>query len=423
MAVLPRPIRPMLATLRRSLPADQDRYGWEFKWDGVRAIADVSGGEVRLVSRNDKDMAASYPELAVLAGRVGAPVSWTGRSWRCAAGGRISGRCDPRNPARRLAAVRGFLRHLAAADGATEVPAPGLLGPAGHRKPPHVYSDREIEDLLQAAAGLAPPGGLRPHCYATLFGLIACTGLRICEALSLTCGDVDLAGGVLTIRAGKRGRTRLVPLHPSALAPLRDYAADRSRRFGRPGDGEAFFSTDRSDQVSDRAANNTFIVLRRQHAANTGHGQGRPCRATCARRQAACHRGSRPCQAGPIPGTPDPPLGTPTVTIARSVTAVHMRGSCAPARSAASGRCPGRAEYARNGRPGTAAGRPPAGRRWPRLGFPLGLHPGVRELGGAPLERKNLRIADHAVADLDRPAAIFTPVRRRAQRHRGLTRK
>ena len=74
MAVLPRPIRPMLATLRRSLPADQDRYGWEFKWDVVRAIAYVSGGEVRLVSRNDKDMAASYPELAVLAGRVGAPV-------------------------------------------------------------------------------------------------------------------------------------------------------------------------------------------------------------------------------------------------------------------------------------------------------------------------------------------------------------
>src|SRR5271165_3318945 len=148
---------------------------------------------------------------------------------------------DPCNPARRLMTVRGFLRHLSAADGATEVPAPGLLGPAGHRKPPHVYSDHEIEDLMHAAAGLAPAGGLRPHCYVTLFGLLACTGLRICEALSLTCGDVDLVGGVLTVRAGKRGRMRLVPLHPSALAPLRDYAAGRSRRSGRPGDGEAFF--------------------------------------------------------------------------------------------------------------------------------------------------------------------------------------
>lgn len=175
-----------------------------------------------------------------------------------------TGSPDPCNPARRLTAVRGFLRHLSAMDGATQVPAPGLLGPVGHRRPPHVYSDREISDLLQAAAGLAPAGGLRPHCYATLFGLIACTGLRISEALMLTCGDVDLAGGVLTVRAGKRGRTRLVPLHPSALAPLRGYAADRSRRFGWPGEDEAFFRTDRSDQVSYNAANSTFIVLRRQ---------------------------------------------------------------------------------------------------------------------------------------------------------------
>src|ERR1039457_4450892 len=103
---------------------------------------------------------------------------------------------DPRNPARRLAMVRGFLRHLPVLDGATEVPAPGLLGPAGHRRPPHVYSDHEISDLLQAAAGLAPPGGLRPHSYATLFALIACTGLRISEALALTCGDVDLGEGI-----------------------------------------------------------------------------------------------------------------------------------------------------------------------------------------------------------------------------------
>jgi len=171
---------------------------------------------------------------------------------------------DPCSPARRLTTVRGFLRHLAAADGATEVPVPGLLGPTGHRKPPHVYSDREIGDLLQAAAGLDPAGGLRPHCYATLFGLLACTGLRISEALALSCADVDLAEGMLTVRAGKRGRTRLVPLHSSALMPLRDYAAERERRYGTPGDGAAFFRTDRSDRVSYNAANSTFTMLRRQ---------------------------------------------------------------------------------------------------------------------------------------------------------------
>jgi integrase/recombinase XerD len=171
---------------------------------------------------------------------------------------------DPRNPARRLATVRGFLRHRSALDGATEVPAPGLLGSRGHRTPPHVYTDAEISELLNACAGLSPPGGLRPRCYATLFGLIACTGLRIGEALTLTCADIDLDAGVITVRAGKRGLTRLVPLHPSALAPLGDYAAERVRRHGRAGDGDPFFRTDGSERVSYSAANHAFLMLRRQ---------------------------------------------------------------------------------------------------------------------------------------------------------------
>ena len=74
MSGLPRLVQPMLAILRRQLPADDDRYGWEFKWDGLRAIAYVSGKRVRLLSRNDNDMTGSYPELAVLAERVQVPV-------------------------------------------------------------------------------------------------------------------------------------------------------------------------------------------------------------------------------------------------------------------------------------------------------------------------------------------------------------
>ena len=74
MADLPRLIEPMLASLRHEFPADEEAYGWELKWDGLRAVAYVSGGTVRLVSRNEKEMAGSYPELAVLAERVGAPV-------------------------------------------------------------------------------------------------------------------------------------------------------------------------------------------------------------------------------------------------------------------------------------------------------------------------------------------------------------
>lgn len=171
---------------------------------------------------------------------------------------------DPRNPARRLATVRGLLRYLHALDGATDVPAPGLLGSTGHRNPPHVYSDREIADLLAAAGELTPVGGLRPHCYVTLFGLLACTRLRISEALALSSDDVDLGGEVITVRAGKRGLTRLVPLHPSATTALADYADQRERHCGAPMPQDAFFRTDGTERISYNCAQHAFSLVRRR---------------------------------------------------------------------------------------------------------------------------------------------------------------
>jgi bifunctional non-homologous end joining protein LigD len=60
-------IRPMLATLG-ALPAPPG-WGYEFKWDGVRAVVYVDGGQVHAFSRNDRDVVAGYPELATLAKR------------------------------------------------------------------------------------------------------------------------------------------------------------------------------------------------------------------------------------------------------------------------------------------------------------------------------------------------------------------
>ncbi|MCW2899111.1 MAG: hypothetical protein JWO67_1376 [Streptosporangiaceae bacterium] len=74
MGEFPRLIRPMLAVLAPELPAEDDRFGFEFKWDGVRAIAYVQGTRWRLLSRNDKDITASYPELAELSELAGRPV-------------------------------------------------------------------------------------------------------------------------------------------------------------------------------------------------------------------------------------------------------------------------------------------------------------------------------------------------------------
>jgi bifunctional non-homologous end joining protein LigD len=61
-SALPELIQPMLATAGR-LPKDDDRWAFEFKWDGVRAVAYVTGGRVRFLSRNDRDITVSYPDL------------------------------------------------------------------------------------------------------------------------------------------------------------------------------------------------------------------------------------------------------------------------------------------------------------------------------------------------------------------------
>jgi bifunctional non-homologous end joining protein LigD len=60
-------MRPMLATRGTQVPAG-DEWIHEIKWDGMRLLADVSGGRVRLTSRNENDVSVSFPELQRLTG-------------------------------------------------------------------------------------------------------------------------------------------------------------------------------------------------------------------------------------------------------------------------------------------------------------------------------------------------------------------
>lgn len=150
--------------------------------------------------------------------------------------------CDRLYSARRLEIVRCFARHLAVLEPDTEVPLRGLLGPAHRRTPPHIYSKAEIAALLAAAGRLAPANGLRPQTYVTLLGLLACTGLRISEALRLDRTDADVNRGVLRIRETKFRKTRLVPLHATATTALQTYAAARDQLAGEAACGRFFVS-------------------------------------------------------------------------------------------------------------------------------------------------------------------------------------
>jgi integrase len=128
----------------------------------------------------------------------------------------------------RLLTVRRFALTMRAEDARHEVPAPEALGRARfERRAPHIYTPDEVIRLMRAAAAMEPAGTMRPLLYATLFGLLAATGLRISEALALRLDDVTADG--LVVRQTKFRKSRLIPLHDTTQRALETYLWARTR--------------------------------------------------------------------------------------------------------------------------------------------------------------------------------------------------
>jgi integrase len=140
----------------------------------------------------------------------------------------------------RLAVVRGFAAWLRTVDPAAEIPPAGLIPSRKRRATPYLYSDTEIAALMTAAQALRFP--LRTATYQALTGLLAVTGMRVGEAINLDRGDADLDAGVLTVRNGKHGKSRLVPVHGTTAGALRDYLRLRDRLCPHPRTPAVFIS-------------------------------------------------------------------------------------------------------------------------------------------------------------------------------------
>jgi integrase len=167
----------------------------------------------------------------------------------------------PLTSARRLEVLRPFAKYRSQFDSATEMVPRNFFGPAHRRLVPHIYTEHEIRELLNATDNLLPADGLRPLTYYTLLGLIAATGLRISEALHLKPQDVDLDQELLTVRETKFRKSRLVPLHSTTAAALTRYAEVRKHKVGRQ-TLRAFFVSDRGEPLPARTVHSTFEKLR-----------------------------------------------------------------------------------------------------------------------------------------------------------------
>jgi bifunctional non-homologous end joining protein LigD len=68
---MPEKLTPMLAKAVTKLPKKDEEWGYEIKWDGIRALAFLDGGRVRLINRNGRDTTKQYPELRELGKEAG----------------------------------------------------------------------------------------------------------------------------------------------------------------------------------------------------------------------------------------------------------------------------------------------------------------------------------------------------------------
>ena len=182
---------------------------------------------------------------------------------------------QPAHWAQRLSFVRGFARHHLAADPGTEVPPSGLLPYRPARARPYLYSNDEVERLLEQALQLpADVSDLRPWTYHALLGLLSVTGLRVGEALRLRLDDADLDASVLTVRGTKFGKSRLVPIHASTRDVLVNYLTRRTKHLcGR--DAVHFFVTRTGHPLDGGDVRRTFYNLSRQvglRGQNDSHG-------------------------------------------------------------------------------------------------------------------------------------------------------
>jgi integrase/recombinase XerD len=174
---------------------------------------------------------------------------------------------------RRMSVARGFARYLQTLDPTCEVPPTGLLRQRIGRASPYLYSETEIAALLTATATLRSP--LRALTYRTIIGLLAVSGMRIGEVRKLDRVDVDLVDGIVTVRDGKFGASRELPLHPSTVAALERYARARDRRWSHPS-SPAFFLSATGTRLIHTNVWSTFQELLHEAGIAAPPGRRRP---------------------------------------------------------------------------------------------------------------------------------------------------
>jgi integrase/recombinase XerC len=142
-----------------------------------------------------------------------------------------AGGASRRTQARKLASIRSFFKYLNRTGAAIQNPAAAVRTPRLDKPLPSFLSVDEVNGLIGAAS--MDDGGddsfrLRDR---AILEILYGGGLRVGELVGMNDADLDLAAGVVRVR-GKGKKERMAPIGRSAIAAIRDYAAERRRTRG-----------------------------------------------------------------------------------------------------------------------------------------------------------------------------------------------
>ena len=127
--------------------------------------------------------------------------------------------------------IRKFADYLAVFEPDTPPLHPKVLRYHKTRPTVHIYTKEELIRLLQGAKQVSRINPVRGITLHAMIGLAISTGMRVGEIVRLDRGDVNLDTGILTICRTKFQKDRLVPVHPTTLKVLRNYAVVRDAHF------------------------------------------------------------------------------------------------------------------------------------------------------------------------------------------------
>jgi site-specific recombinase XerD len=162
--------------------------------------------------------------------------------------------------------LAGFWRYAISRGHATGSALPNGEPKSPRRTPPYIYSREELRRLFDPATVASSRRGAAQFdavTFRTLLLLLYGAGLRFSEATGLTLADVDLTEDILTIRATKFYKSRLVPIGPQLATVLANYMPLRWRGGLAQGETSFLLANRNGTRLASSTVQEAFDALRR----------------------------------------------------------------------------------------------------------------------------------------------------------------